>query len=125
MTSPERSLHPAGGDDASEHEAFAAIRRFLSFLPSNAALPAPSSAFTANDTEVLNHLVPANTRQTCDTRRVIEHIADAGSTFEIKPTYGANMVIEGSVDVAYRRNSRTPRTRSRGGRKSSTRFARA
>ena len=77
---------------ASEDEAFAAIRRFLSFLPSNAGLPAPRSSFTANDAEALNNLVPANTRQTYDTRRVIEHIADAGSTFEIKPTYGANMV---------------------------------
>jgi acetyl/propionyl-CoA carboxylase alpha subunit/acetyl-CoA carboxylase carboxyltransferase component len=76
----------------SEDEAFAAICRFLSFLPSNAGLPTPRTSFEAGDTEVLNRLVPSSSRQTYDTRRVIEHIADAGSLFEIKSTYGANLV---------------------------------
>lgn len=78
---------------ASEGEAFDAIRRYLSFLPTNAQLPAPRApTFEAGDTEMLNRLVPSNTRQMYDTRKLIGHIADAASLFEIKPTYGGNLV---------------------------------
>ncbi|WP_051952566.1 acetyl-CoA carboxylase family protein [Xenophilus azovorans] len=76
-----------------EEEAFAAIRGFLAFLPSNARLPAPVAAGApAPDGASLRGLVPANTRQGYDIRGVVAGIADTGSCFELKPSYGANIV---------------------------------
>ena len=78
---------------ASEEEAFAAIRRFLSFLPSNSALPPPREpAFDGLPGEPLREVVPANSRQSYDMRIVVETLADKDSCFEIKPTFGANIV---------------------------------
>lgn len=77
----------------SEDEAFAALRRFLSFLPSNArASRADVTDVQAPTGDELARLVPANTRVAYDMRQVLAHIADVGSSFEIKPTHGANMV---------------------------------
>ena len=77
----------------SEDEAFAAVRRFLSFLPANArAEPPPAGVVQAPHTEDLAHIVPANTRIAYDMREVLARIADAGSHFELKPTHGANIV---------------------------------
>jgi acetyl/propionyl-CoA carboxylase alpha subunit/acetyl-CoA carboxylase carboxyltransferase component len=78
---------------ASEEEVFDAIRRFLSYLPSNArAAPQRLEHYEAPDAEALRSLVPANTRKSYDMRQVIAHIADRDSCFELKPTYGANIV---------------------------------
>jgi propionyl-CoA carboxylase beta chain len=78
---------------ASEEEVFDAIRRFLSYLPSNArAAPQRLERYEAPDAEALRQLVPANTRKSYDMRQVIAHIADRDSCFELKPTYGANIV---------------------------------
>ncbi len=77
----------------SEEDAIASLRRFLSFLPSNAGLAAPrSAAFEGGDGAVLQALVPANTRKSYDMRRVVDTLADIGSCFEIKPTFGSNIV---------------------------------
>lgn len=79
-----------------EEEALAAVRRFLSYLPSNAGELPPvievNEAEVAPDPEPLLDLVEANTRKAYDVRRVIEHIVDRDSTFEIKPDYAKNMV---------------------------------
>jgi acetyl/propionyl-CoA carboxylase alpha subunit/acetyl-CoA carboxylase carboxyltransferase component len=77
----------------SEEEAFEAIRRFLSFLPANARAPAQfaETPIAPADADLPN-LVPANTRIAYDMREVIARIADADSGFEIRPTYGANIV---------------------------------
>ena len=84
-------------DLAVEDEAacFAAIRRFLSYLPSNAGEPLPvlrNDDPPSRREEALLDLVPANPRKTYDIRKVIELIADHDSVFEVKPTYAANIV---------------------------------
>ena len=79
----------------SEDEAIAAIRGFLSYLPSNARAAPPLTATTAAPStaaEELLDLVPANTRQSYDVRRVIRLLVDPGSLFEIKPTFARNLV---------------------------------
>jgi len=76
-----------------ESDALSAVRRFLSYLPSNASQSPPGTAAAhAGDQEHLNHLVPFNTRQSYDMRELIRGLADTDSLFEIKPTYGANLI---------------------------------
>lgn len=81
----------------SEEAAFDAIRRFLSYLPSNARAPIPVVSPTTTQSEqersqALFDIVPANTRQSYDVRRVVDLIADEGSVYEIKPTFARNIV---------------------------------
>lgn len=78
-----------------EEECMEATRRFLSYFPSNAGEPLP--IVPCDDPidraeESLLDIVPANTRQAYDVRKVIELVADVGSVFEVKPTYARNMV---------------------------------
>lgn len=79
----------------SDAEALEAIRRFLSYFPSNARQPLPIVACDdpadRRDEELLT-LVPANTRRAYDVRKVIGAIVDRDSIFEIKPTYARNVV---------------------------------
>lgn len=80
---------------ADEAEALESIRRFLSYLPSNAreappVLPAPAP--DPERAEALLRLVPPNTRKAYDVRKVIDLVMDEGSVFEIKPTYARNVV---------------------------------
>ncbi len=80
---------------ASEDEAFAAARRFLSYLPGNARAPAPRVAcHDGRDRcdDALLDLIPASTRRAYDMRKVIAMIADHDSVFELKPTFAANIV---------------------------------
>ena len=72
-----------------------AIKRYLSFLPSNARQALPTAV--SNDpreqrAEAVFDLVPANTRKAYDVRKVIALIADQGSCFELKPTFAGNIV---------------------------------
>ncbi|MBV9834674.1 MAG: acyl-CoA carboxylase [Alphaproteobacteria bacterium] len=79
----------------SEAECFAAIRRYLSYLPANARAPAPivacSDPVDRRD-EALLDLVPANLRKPYDMRKVVRLLADADSVFEIKPSHARNIV---------------------------------
>ncbi len=74
-----------------EEEAFAAIRRFLSYLPSNVWEPAPRCE-AADDPnrrdERLLSVIPRDARRAYDAHRVIESVVDRGSFFEIAPFYG-------------------------------------
>ncbi len=79
----------------SEEECFAAIRRYLSYLPSNArALPPTVGSGDPSDRrdEALLDLVPANLRKSYDMRKVVAVLADAGGVLEIKPTHARNIV---------------------------------
>ena len=79
----------------SEAECLAAVRRFLSYLPSNAAKPlaiAESDEPADRRDETLLDLVPADSRRVYDVRKVIEAIADRDSLFELKPGYARNVV---------------------------------
>jgi len=78
-----------------DEEALAAIRRFLSFLPSNAQEVPPAADpadVSAPDGAGLLDIVPVEMRRAYDVHRVIEAIVDVGSIFELKPTYARNMV---------------------------------
>jgi propionyl-CoA carboxylase beta chain len=78
-----------------EAEAFAAARRFLSYLPSNAGEvpPVVASEDPAERRDpALAELVPANARRAYDVRRVVAAIVDRDSILELKPGYARNMV---------------------------------
>jgi acetyl-CoA carboxylase carboxyltransferase component len=80
---------------ADEEDCLRVIKRYLSFFPQNAGEPPLivecDDPIDRADEELLE-LVPVNTRKAYDVRRVIEHIADRGSTFELKPTFAKNLV---------------------------------
>ena len=78
---------------ATEEDAFAAIRRFLSFLPSNARLPAPvTHEHVAPAADALARVVPANTRQSYDVRKVVDGLVDKDSSFHFRPAFASNVV---------------------------------
>ena len=81
---------------ADDAECLAAVRRFLSYLPSS-NLEEPPVVPTDDPpdrlVEGLDRLVPTNPRAAYDMRRVIRLIADRDSWFEIKPTWARNLVV--------------------------------
>jgi len=80
---------------ANEDEAFAAARRFLSYLPGNARKPLPVAANDdppSRGDDALLDVVPASTRRAYDMRKVIAGIADRDSVFEVKPTFSGNII---------------------------------
>jgi propionyl-CoA carboxylase beta chain len=71
------------------------IRRFLSFLPSNAgeAPPVvPTDDPPGRLAPELATIVPWNNRKAYDVKPIVEAVADVGSIFEIKPDYARNVV---------------------------------
>jgi methylmalonyl-CoA decarboxylase subunit alpha len=75
----------------SDVEALAAIRRFLSYLPSHSgARPPglPADQAIAPDADKLLDLVPAARSKTYDVRKVIAAIVDEGSFFNLKDRFG-------------------------------------
>lgn len=79
----------------SEAEAFAEVRRFLSYLPSNVwQLPPwaePSDDPNRRD-ESLISAIPKRRTRAYDMRGIVRSVADRGSTFEISPLYGRSIV---------------------------------
>jgi acetyl-CoA carboxylase carboxyltransferase component len=76
---------------ASEEEAFQAIRRFLSYLPSS-VWQAPPRAASGDDPkrrdDELVSIIPRDRRRTYDVRRILTAVFDRGSLFEIGYYYG-------------------------------------
>jgi methylmalonyl-CoA decarboxylase subunit alpha len=75
----------------SEAELFAAVRRFLSYLPSNVWERPPSIACADppdRAEEELLSIVPRDRKKPYSMRRVLELVVDQGSLFEIKPDFG-------------------------------------
>jgi acetyl-CoA carboxylase carboxyltransferase component len=76
---------------ADEEEAFAMIRRFLSYLPASVwDLPprvAPADDPERRDERLLS-VIPRNPRRAYDAHTIIESVVDSGSFFEIAPFYG-------------------------------------
>jgi acetyl-CoA carboxylase carboxyltransferase component len=77
-----------------EKEAFDAIAAFLSYLPSNAARPAPLAPPAAPllDAESLRRIVPANSRQAYDMLEVIDAVVDADTVLPWRPEAGRALV---------------------------------
>lgn len=79
----------------SDDEAYAAIRRFLSYLPSNAWSPAPRSPAEGcgpiEEDPELPALVPTARTRAYDMRRVLARIADPDSLFELRPGMGRGL----------------------------------
>jgi acetyl-CoA carboxylase carboxyltransferase component len=95
---PEIAVDHAGTIDnrvATEDECFAEVRRFLSYLPSNVWEQPPSLAATDPadrcDEELLS-IVPKDRRKPYNMRKLIGHIVDKGSIFEIQPSYGKALI---------------------------------
>lgn len=74
-----------------EEEAFEQICKFLSFMPQNVwELPpnidCPDPVDRCED--ALAHIVPEKRTQPYDMRKLVSHVIDADSMFEIQPTHG-------------------------------------
>jgi acetyl-CoA carboxylase carboxyltransferase component len=79
----------------SEAECFAAVKRFLSFMPGNVwELPPAVSTSDSPDREeeALASIVPRNRRQPYNMRKLIDLVLDRGSVFEIQPTFGKAVI---------------------------------
>ena len=74
-------------------DAYEALRRFLSFMPSRAGeLPPrfPSGVIEPDDT--IAAVVPDKRTQTYDMRALVELLVDDGDLLELKPNFGASIV---------------------------------
>ncbi len=74
-----------------EADAWRQIRVFLSYLPASVWEPAPRAACddpAERADEALLSFIPRERRKTYKIRRLLEHIVDRGSLFEIAPLYG-------------------------------------
>jgi propionyl-CoA carboxylase beta chain len=80
---------------ASEAEAFAAARRFLSYLPSSihslAARTAPTDRVERRDPALLS-IVPRDGRQVYSMRKLLGHVVDKGSLFEMGRRWGRAVI---------------------------------
>lgn len=97
----ERSATVTGQVDHvgdTEDDCFAAIRAFLSYLPSNCDElppqhePRPAALDTEEGRQKLRSLIPVLDRQAYDMRKVLALIVDAGELFHWRPKYGPNLV---------------------------------
>jgi acetyl-CoA carboxylase carboxyltransferase component len=74
-------------------EAIAAIRGFLSYLPSHSGeAPPVAEAFEADDPDGVVDVVPLDRRRTYDMRKLVGKIVDRGSFFPIKDRFGKSAV---------------------------------
>jgi acetyl-CoA carboxylase carboxyltransferase component len=78
---------------ADETEALDAVRRYLSYLPSNWEGQPPAAEPTAPGAGDLATLVPDSERQAYDMRRYIKALLDDGSFFEIHPLWAREVVV--------------------------------
>lgn len=71
-----------------DEEALELVRRFLSYLPSDAGeLPPASSEVEKSDQSTILDIVPAERQKVYDVRKLIAAVADMGSVFELKPKF--------------------------------------
>lgn len=80
---------------ASEAQAFAQARRFLSYLPSHVGAPAPRTACADpvdRREQKLVGLVPRAAKQVYSMRKLLEMVFDSGSTFEMGKQWGRTII---------------------------------
>ena len=76
-----------------DDEAYEAIRRFLSFMPSRAGnLPPRLPSSVIEPDNAIAEAVPDKRTQTYDMRALIELLVDDGDLLELKPNFGASIV---------------------------------
>ncbi len=94
----EIHAHQSGAVDneaESEEDAFAQIRRFLSYLPQSVWQVPPRATPTDDPSrreEELISIIPRNRRQGYDARQVIELILDRDSFFEMGQFFGSSLI---------------------------------
>lgn len=80
---------------ASEADALAQARRFLSYLPANVFSQPPLGARDdppGRAEAALNDLIPRDRRRIFDPRRVLTAVFDRDSVFEMTPHFGASLI---------------------------------
>jgi len=85
----------ADNEAENDRDALQTIRRYLSYLPSNAWQYPPSILCEDSPDRMddeLTSIVPESSRQAYDMRRVIDSVVDLGSFFEIKPHFASMMI---------------------------------
>ncbi len=78
-----------------DEQAIEVIKRFLSYLPSNAQQITPSAPVPPGADEACQKvidLLPETRRSTYDARKIVGCVVDPDSMFEIKPRFGRSMV---------------------------------
>jgi acetyl-CoA carboxylase carboxyltransferase component/biotin carboxyl carrier protein len=90
-----------------EAEATAAAKAYLSYFQGRAG------RWTAHDQLPLRHIVPENRRAVYDIRTVIDTLADAGTTLELRPRWATSMItalirVEGHPVGVIANNSNSP-----------------
>src|SRR5437763_12142512 len=78
-----------------EEEAFAATRRFLSYLPASVFEVAPRESRTDDPErrdEFLFEVIPRNTRRVYKMRPIVEAVVDKGSFFEMGRMFGRGII---------------------------------
>ena len=80
---------------ASDEEAIAQARRFLSYLPSNWLQPAPVEAPVSPlaDARPIAEIVPMEERRAYDMHKVLDALVDEGSFFEVKPLWAREIIV--------------------------------
>jgi acetyl-CoA carboxylase carboxyltransferase component len=78
---------------SSEPEALAAVRRFLSYLPSNWRERPPAAPPAGPEEVDLAGLVPASERLAFDMRQFLRGLVDAGSFFEIHELWARELTV--------------------------------
>jgi acetyl-CoA carboxylase carboxyltransferase component len=79
-----------------EHDAFAQIRRFLSYLPTNVWELPPVAACDDDPErrdEALLSIIPRDRRKVYDARRLVTCVLDLGSFFEMSSGFGRSQVV--------------------------------
>lgn len=78
-----------------EEEIFELIRKILSYLPSNCQERSTALSYQEEDVyrELLNSIIPDNSRYPYDMRDVIDQIFDQDSFLELQPAYADNAII--------------------------------
>ncbi|HLZ38255.1 MAG TPA: acyl-CoA carboxylase subunit beta [Mycobacteriales bacterium] len=77
----------------SEPEALEHVKRYLSYLPSNADGHPPAAQPHPPKSVDLARLVPVSERQAFDMRRFVHGLVDEGSFFEIHPLWARELVV--------------------------------
>jgi acetyl-CoA carboxylase carboxyltransferase component len=77
----------------SEHEALDAVRRYLSYLPSNWQGSPPATESREPEPIDLRALVPTNERVAFDMRRFVRGLVDEGSFFEVHALWARELVV--------------------------------